>query len=105
MKGGDRYYLLHDLKTGQTKVAPFFADDYLFKNNNIPIDMCYSDKEGVLSVLRVDFISYFIDNVLKKDLLNQNIDEYEKLMNITEDSNPILFFHKYKPRTQLPQKE
>lgn len=58
MKGGDRRYLLHDLNTKETWVAPSFADDYLFENNNIPLDMCYSDEEGVLSVLCVDVIPY-----------------------------------------------
>ena len=100
MKGGDRRYLLHDLNTKETRVASFFADDYLFENNNIPLDMCYSDEEGVLSVLRIDFIPYFIENVINKGRLNPKIDEYEKLMGIKEDSNPVLFFHKYKSRSK-----
>lgn len=28
------------------------------------------------------------------------IDEYEKLMGIKGDSNPVLFFHKYKSRSK-----
>ena len=28
------------------------------------------------------------------------IDEYEELMGIKEDSNPVLFFHKYKSRSK-----
>lgn len=100
MKGGDRRYLLHDLNTKETRVASFFADDYLFENNNIPLDMCYSDEEGILSVLRVDFIPYFIENVIDKGHLNPKIDEYEKLMGIKAGSNPVLFFHKYKSRSK-----
>lgn len=99
-KGSESMYLLHDLNTKETWVAPFFADDYLFENNNIPLDMCYSDEEGVLSVLRIDFIPYFIENVINKGLLNPKIDDYEKLMKIEEGSNPVLFFHKYKPKAQ-----
>lgn len=99
-KGSESMYLLHDLNTKETWVAPFFADDYLFEKNNIPLDMCYSDEEGVLSVLRIDFIPYFIENVINKGLLNPKIDDYEKLMDIKEDSNPVLFFHKYKPKAQ-----
>lgn len=72
----------------------------MFEKNNIPLDMCYSDEEGVLSVLRIDFIPYFIENVINKGLLNPKIDDYEKLMDIKEDSNPVLFFHKYKPKVQ-----
>ena len=100
MKGGDRRYLLHDLNTKETWVAPSFKEDYLFENNNIPLDMCYSDEEGVLSVLCVDVIPYFIENVIDKGRLNPKIDEYEKLMGIKEDSNPVLFFHKYKSRSK-----
>lgn len=99
-KGGDRLYLLHDLETKETLVAPFFADDYLCEGNNIPLDMYYSDKEGVLSVLSVNFIPYFIEQVVRKGRLNPNIDEYENLMEIEEHSNPVLFFHRYKQRTR-----
>ena len=72
----------------------------MFENNNISLDMCYSDEEGVLSVLCVDVIPYFIENVIDKGRLNPKIDEYEKLMGIKEDSNPVLFFHKYKSRSK-----
>lgn len=99
-KGDENMYLLHDVKTKETWVASSFADDYLFEDNNIPLDMCYSDEEGVLSVLRVDFIPYFIENVIDKGRLNPRIDEYEKLTGIKEDSNPVLFFHKYKSRSK-----
>lgn len=99
-KGDEIMYLLHDVKTKETWVAPSFKDDYLFENNNIPLDMCYSDEEGVLSVLRVDFIPYFIEDVIDKGHLNPKIDEYEKLMGIKGDSNPVLFFHKYKSRSK-----
>lgn len=100
-KGDESMFLLHDLKTNETWVSPFFSDDYLFEKNNISMDMCYSDKEGVLSVLRVDFIPYFIENVIQKGRLKPEIDDYDKLMNVKEDSNPILFFHKYKTRTGM----
>ena len=99
-KGDEIMYLLHDVKTKETWVAPSFKDDYLFENNNIPLDMCYSDEEGVLSVLSVDFIPYFIEDVIDKGHLNPKIDEYEKLMGIKGDSNPVLFFHKYKSRSK-----
>lgn len=98
MKGEGDCYLLHDLATQKAWTSPFFANDYLFENNNISLDMCYSDEEGVLSVLCIESIPYFIENVIAKGRLNPNIDEYEKLMELREDSNPVLFFHRYKPR-------
>ena len=60
-KGGGRHRFLHDLEKKETLVTPFFANDYLCEGNNIPLDMCYSDKEGVLSVLNVNFIPYLIE--------------------------------------------
>ena len=95
-KGADRYYLLHDLKTKKSSVSQFFVNDYLCEENNIPLDMCYSDEKGVLSVLRIDFIPYFMESIISSGRLNPDIDDYEKLMGITEDANPVLFYHPYK---------
>lgn len=50
MKGYDRYYLLHNKQTKETKISLVFADDYISEENNIPTDFCYSDKEGVVSL-------------------------------------------------------
>ena len=100
-KGIDRHYLLHDLETKATRVSQIFADDYLCENNNLPVDMCYSDEKGVLSVLRIDFIPYLIENIISKGRLNPEIDDYEKLMQIKEDANPVLFFHPYKQGARL----
>lgn len=96
MKGYDRHYLLYDKRTKETKVSLFFADDYISEENNIPMDLCYSDEEGVISVLKTDFIPYFIDNIVSKEILNPHIDKYDELMMLNETSNPVLFFHKYK---------
>ncbi len=96
MKGYDRHYLLYDKRKKETKVSLFFADDYISEENNIPMDLCYSDKGGVISVLKTDFIPYFIDNIVSKGILNPHIDKYDKLTSINETSNPVLFFHKYK---------
>ena len=77
-------------------MSQFFVNDYLCEENNIPLDMCYSDEKGVLSVLRIDFIPYFMESIISSGRLNPDIDDYEKLMGITEDANPVLFYHPYK---------
>lgn len=96
MKGYDRYYLLHNKQTKETTVSLVFADDYISEKNNIPTDFCYSDKEGVVSVMKTELIPYFIENIISKGLLNPHIDKHDELMNMDETSNPVLFFHKYK---------
>ena len=68
-------------------------NDYVCDGNPITMDFCYSDENGVVSLLRPEFISYFVDNVVAKGMLKTDIDNYESLKNLTIDSNPVLFYH------------
>ena len=92
-KGDERHYALHDLQTRETRVSTAFSDDYLCEDNNLPLDMCYADEGGVLSVLHAYAIPYFLEHIVAKGRLKPDVDEREKLMRLTDGANPVLFYH------------
>lgn len=92
-KGDERHYALHDLRTRETRVSTAFSDDYLCEDNNLPLDMCYADEGGVLSVLHAYAIPYFLEHIVAKGRLKPDVDEREKLMRLTDGANPVLFYH------------
>jgi hypothetical protein len=57
------------------------------------MNICFNDDKGVYALLRQDFMPYFVENVQPQ--LSQDIDRRDELLNIKEDSNPIIFFHEY----------
>lgn len=93
LKGSDRLYLLYNKDTKKAIKTEMLINDYVCDGNPITMDFCYSDENGVVSLLRPEFISYFVDNVVAKGILKTDIDNYESLKNLSIDSNPVLFYH------------
>ena len=85
--GDDIGYLLYDRKTKETTVYRQMVNDYIYGKNNIPTNLCYADEKGVWALLRQDNIPYFIKNIVSTGKLDKNIDQYDKLKQLTNDSN------------------
>ena len=94
--GDDIRYVLYDRKKDKTTVYEQMVNDYVCENNNIPTNLCYADKDGVWALLRQDNIPYFIRYIVSTGKLNKNIDQYDKLIKLTDNSNPVLFYHRIK---------
>lgn len=60
------------------------------------MDLCYSDKKGVVSLLQTSYIPYFIEHVIKKGKLKTGLEHYASLMCLKANSNPVLFYLEYK---------
>ena len=93
-KGNDRFYLLYNTSTQEVKITKFLMNDFIMSENRIPMDLCFSDEKGIYALLRQDFIPYFVD-VINSGQINPSVDQYEKILKIQEDSNPIIFYHEY----------
>lgn len=65
--GKDRKYLMYDKDSKKTLVSSFFYNDYVCEQNIIPMDLCYSDEHGVVSLLQTSYIPYFVEHVIKKE--------------------------------------
>lgn len=90
------YYAFYNMHTGETCYTTYIKNDYLGFNNSFATDFCYSDKDGIYGLLSQEQIPSFINKMVESNHLSPHIDNYDKLMSIQQDSNPILFYYKYK---------
>lgn len=90
-KGLDRRYVLFNRKTRKLEFARTFVNDYL-SDTFIPMEICYSDKKGVVAYISPDLLPAFRQAICSNGLLKKNIDGYERLKNMEAGSNPVLFF-------------
>lgn len=96
LEGDERNYLVYDKASGKTKTSSLFMDDYVSDKNMIPMDFCYSDERGVVALLKPCFMPHFIKYIIDGGKMRTHLDNYSRLIKLNKDSNPVLFFHKYK---------
>lgn len=95
-KGIETKCLLYNNSTSKAMVCNRFSSDYVSNDMPYPLRICYSDSNIAVSVLDTDCIPIFIEYCVNKGKLNKDIDQYETLNKIKQNSNPILFIHEYK---------
>ena len=95
-KGMDKHYMLYDITKKIGHKSNIMSNDYICKKCYIPTDVRYSGEEGVLAVMAIEHIPHFIEHIITPGLLNPEIDDYKKLINLNSMSNPVLFLHKQK---------
>lgn len=83
-------------KVAQTTTKSYdFVNDYIHPENYIPARFGFNDTKGVYNVIIPDFIPHFVE-MIALGRLNPSIDKYDELKNLTEESNPVIFYHEYK---------
>ena len=96
LEGDERNYLVYDKASGKTKTSSLFMDDYVSDKNMIPMDFCYSDEQGVVSLLEPCLMPQFSKDISDGGKMRTHLDNYSRLIKLNKDSNPVLFFHEYK---------
>lgn len=93
----ERHHVLYNISTRNTFISRLFADDLVYSDIGQQINsiFCCSDENGLYAYIHPAampyFVNYAINGVLKNDL-----DKKDKLINLPEDSNPVLFYYKYR---------
>ena len=95
-KGGSSLYVIYDKEKQKAIASECLTNDYVLENGRFPLNLCYSDKEGVWALLPPEYVHYFIDNIVSNGLLKSNLHQYNRIKNLKKGSNPILFYHKLK---------
>lgn len=101
MHGDDNYYLFYDSLQGKATVSSRLINDYVAKDLNVPMNICYSDDSGILAFIMPSHMSYFINNVVRGGKLELDENSCSVLINLDEESNPILFYHEYRESGHL----
>lgn len=90
-----KYHILFNTATEKTFISQLFYDDLIYSktNNYINSIFCCSDGNGLYAYIDPNAMTYFIDFV-KDGILRDDLDKRDVLMNLSEDSNPVLFYYK-----------
>ena len=94
-KGTDVQYSFFNKENGSIETSLILKNDYIAPNSYIHTDLVYNNENGVLTILNTDQLPRFI-KYLSEDKINKQLDKYEQLIKLDEESNPILFYHEYK---------
>lgn len=87
--------VIYDKTNNTARIADIFRDDIVYNGGMIFPQFAFADSTGVYSYLRTEEISRFLDFV---DLgkVNSNIDKFDSLKKLPEDSNPVIFYYEHK---------
>lgn len=70
-------------------------DDIAFNGERFPLNFKWADSKGVYSYCNPWSYASFIGGTLK-DVINTNVSNYNELVNLEEDANPVLFYYEFK---------
>lgn len=70
-------------------------DDLAFNGERLPLNLEWVDSKGVYSYCNPSSYASFIGETLK-DVINTNVSNYNELVNLEEDANPVLFYYEFK---------
>lgn len=96
IRGDSPCFLLYDRIKNKSITSEIMSNDYIARDNTIPMDIMYCDKKYALSVLNPIYMKYFVDYFVSKNKISPELDNYDSIKQLKEDSNPVLFLHEYK---------
>lgn len=70
-------------------------DDIAFNGERFPLNLKWVDSKGVYSYCNPSSYASFIGGTLK-DIISTNVSNYNELLNIEEDANPVIFYYEFK---------
>lgn len=70
-------------------------DDIAFNGERFPLNLKWVDSKGVYSYCNPSSYASFIGGTLK-DIVSTNVSNYNELLSIEEDANPVIFYYEFK---------
>ena len=90
----NNYFVTHDKSTNKTQVVKNIFNDLLYEKKSIPyLKVVFYDKSGVYECVHAQFLTHFLEEN-KGYIIDNKVKD--KIKNIDEDSNPILFYYEFK---------
>lgn len=95
-KSNSTHHLFYDKKNDTVQYTTNLTNDYFSKGFSMNQNFCYYDKTGVYGIVQTDFIPLIKEHYIDRGFLNMQLDNYEKIKQIAEDSNPIILYYPFK---------
>jgi hypothetical protein len=94
--GGENKFVVYDTKTNAARISGVLMDDLICRGDPVPSPtFAFADEKGVYGYAACWQMSY-LQETAHSDQLNISPAEREMLMNLPEDSNPVIFYYECK---------
>lgn len=95
-KSNSTHHLFYDKKDDTVQFTTKLTNDYFAKGFLMNQNFCYYDETGAYGIMQTDFIPLIKEHFIDRGFLNMQLDNYEKIKQIAEDSNPIILYYPFK---------
>lgn len=94
-KMGKVYDMIFSKKDGQARLCNWIFDDLVYKSRDVSVThySYSSDTKGIYKMIRYNDLPMFLDLVKSGDT-KFTPDQVAKISDLTEDTNPVLFYYK-----------
>ena len=89
----DKYFVLYNKKTGKTRIARQLINDLGYDKPFFVNNFTCFDENGIYEIVGIFAINYYLEIIKKDKILKAGLDKYEQLINLPEDTNPIIFYY------------
>ena len=88
---------VYNKKTKSVKLAKYFNNDLIYKKDEKSSHegFVFSDSKGAYEILQPRVMGYFLKYIRDNEIL-LNLDKADELLNLKEDSNPVIFYYEFK---------
>ena len=91
------YFVLHNINTGNTKIAKYILNDLGYNEPNWLVnDFICSDENGVYELIDDFSLERYLEWIKVDGYVKKSLDKYEELRNLPEDTNPVIFYYNFK---------
>ena len=92
----DKFLVLHNTKTGKTRISISFTNDLGYDRPWFSDGIICSDENGLYELIDAFYMERYLERIKEEGLLKKDVDKYEQLRTLSEDTNPILFYYEFK---------
>jgi len=96
MKFHKKYFVLYNKKTGKTRITQELINDIGYDKPWLINSFACSDENGLYEITNMFSINRYLERVKEDGFLKKNLDKYEQLKNLPEDTNPVIFYYEFK---------
>lgn len=93
-EGFDTYHVFYDKSTNKIVCSRNIINDLLFKKNlqeGVELMFGFADDKGIYAFVHPFAMSTLLKNI-KDGIINEDCISYDKLKNLNEESNPVVFY-------------
>lgn len=97
-QGNSIKFVILNINTNETILYNNIQNDYIFSTDKSSFyfpQLGYATKDGIYFYYNTRSLSDLIF-ALEKGIISKDIDKYNELLKLSEDSNPILFYYRFK---------